>query len=191
MALRGEDTSAIRAEWEALSASVVRPRRGRLDADRPRLSRRRWPDELTEALDAFRDAIAAGAQNTADARILLVHAAHWAGDPAAVRAARDEAFADALAGIWIDAMRDLAEAGVHALEGRTSEAVASFTLAIRGFERNGALFDVARSQLDALILLPDEPTVRGWADDARERFERLRARPFLTRLEQALGTRVA
>jgi class 3 adenylate cyclase/tetratricopeptide (TPR) repeat protein len=190
MALRGEDTSAIRAEWDALRGSVADP-----DAAGWTLIDRgleaQMAGRLAEALDAFRDAIAEGAQNTADARILLVHAAHWDGDPVAVRAARDEAFTEVWAGIWIDAMRDLADAGVHAVEGRTSEAISAFTRAIHGFERNGALFDVARAQLDAIILLPDEPIVRAWADEARDRFERLGARPFLERLEQALAARVA
>jgi hypothetical protein len=46
---------------------------------------------------------------------------------------------------------------------------------------------VARVALDALILLPGEQGARGLAAEARPVFEKLRARPYLERLEAELA----
>lgn len=54
----------------------------------------------------------------------------------------------------------------------------------------GYLFDAALAQLSALYLLPDEPSIAGWADEARARFETVKAPPLLARLEEAVATRV-
>ena len=190
MMMRGEDASAIGAEREAMLGSVSDP-----DAASWTFITRGYAsllaDRATEATEAFRRGISLSAQNTVDARMGLVHAALWAADASAAREAREEAVAEGWAGVYIDAMRDLAAGGVSALEGRPNEATTSFVRAIRALGRNGSSFEVARAQLDALIVLPDEPAIRDWADEARGRFERLGARPFLARLEQALAARVA
>jgi hypothetical protein len=49
-------------------------------------------------------------------------------------------------------------------------------------------FTAARHSLEAIILLPDEPEVRAWADDARALFTELRAQPYLDRLDGALAS---
>ena len=52
----------------------------------------------------------------------------------------------------------------------------------------GEDFEQACTGLDFVLLVgPDEPSARAAADDARVIFERIRARPFLDRLDAAMA----
>ncbi len=87
-----------------------------------------------------------------------------------------------------EAHRRAEAAALAALEGRRAEALAAFResrASLQGMER---WFAAARASLEAIILLPDDPEVRSWADDARATFESLRARPYLDRLDEALAS---
>jgi hypothetical protein len=94
-------------------------------------------------------------------------------------------------GNGVEGLRLLAEAGVAALEGHTDDAVARFSGAIEKFTRGGSPMHVALTQLDALTLLPDEPSVAGWAVAARERFQTVKSPPLLKLLDAAIAERVA
>lgn len=73
--------------------------------------------------------------------------------------------------------------------GNRAEALIGFRDAVSRYRVLTAHFEVARAILDAIELMPDEPDVRGWADEARDIFERLRAAPYLERLEAAVTPR--
>ncbi len=129
-------------------------------------------------------------QSVWDVRFDLILAAHWARDVEVARKGLREAEAESDAGTFHHGVRALARAGVAALEGERNDALRDFRSAIAAFEKTGALFQVALTQLDALILLSDEPSIADWADQARERFETLKARPLLERLDEAVAARV-
>ena len=91
-------------------------------------------------------------------------------------------------GIFAEAVRLQFAAGLAALEGRRAEALAAFREARAAFERMEQRFAAAAASLDAVILLPDDPEVRSWADGARATFESVRARPYLEKLDEALAS---
>lgn len=90
-------------------------------------------------------------------------------------------------GGWTEGNRTWARAGLDALEGRTEEAVAGFRAAIAAYRQLELHWPEARAILDAIKLLPTELEVRDWAPDARAIFERLKARPYLAMLDEALA----
>jgi hypothetical protein len=79
-------------------------------------------------------------------------------------------------------------AALAALEGGRDQALEGFLLAQAEMRRLEQWFEFAASALDAISVLPDEPEVRSWALEARTIFERLQARPYLERLDAALGS---
>jgi tetratricopeptide (TPR) repeat protein len=189
MVWRGEDRTDVAAErssWsdsssdpDARAWSVVLPAVEDLVAGRPQA-----------AIDPFLEGMAMSSQSVWDVRFDLILAAHWARDVEVARKGLREAEAESDAGTFHHGVRALARGGVAALEGERNDALRDFRSAIAAFEKTGALFQVALTQLDALILLPGEPSIADWADQARERFETLKARPLLERLDEAVATRV-
>jgi hypothetical protein len=80
------------------------------------------------------------------------------------------------------------EAGLAALEGRRTEAVAGFRDAARRLGEAGLVFEVALNGLLSVRLLGrDDPDARGFAEEARRIFGRLGARPFIEQLDEALA----
>jgi hypothetical protein len=79
-------------------------------------------------------------------------------------------------------------AGIAALEGRAKEAQALYREALAGWRATHSVWDEALTGIDmALLLDPAEPEVVEVAASTREILERLRARPYLERLEAALA----
>ncbi len=82
-------------------------------------------------------------------------------------------------------------AGLAALEGRRSEAIAGYREALRGWRGLGLAFDEAMAALDMAILLA--PTEREMAEaaaaieSARETLARLGATPLLARLDAVMA----
>lgn len=115
-------------------------------------------------------------------------AALWAGDGAA---ARDDLAALAASGVHgpaIEADRRTVQAGIAALEGRPTDALALYREALRAWRDLGLAWDEALCGLDmALLLDPAEPEVRAATEAAREILVRLEAAPFLARLDDALA----
>ena len=82
--------------------------------------------------------------------------------------------------------RIAARAGIAALEGRTDEAIAGYREALTRYRSVGSEFEVARIGLDFVTLVgPDHPATREAAGGSRAIFERVRARPYLERLDAA------
>jgi class 3 adenylate cyclase/predicted ATPase len=142
-----------------------------------------------EAIESFRRAIAMFAQGGSEARFQFALAAHWLRDPEAARAAVREAEQEEYAGGIVDGIQQLARAGWAALDGRQAEALGAFRTSVEAFTRIGANFLAALVQLDAMLLLPEERSIDGWADEARERFEIVKSPPLLERLDEALAAR--
>jgi len=79
-------------------------------------------------------------------------------------------------------------AGIAALEGRPTEAIALYRDALRSWRDLGLAWDEALAGVDmALLLDPTDPWVRANAEAAREILVRLEAAPFIARLDAALA----
>ncbi|MHB8460875.1 MAG: ATP-binding protein [Candidatus Limnocylindrales bacterium] len=88
-------------------------------------------------------------------------------------------------GLDVDAARVAARAGVAALEGRVDDAIGDFRHAMSQLRLINAEFNLARLTLDFVMLLGDHPATREAAAEARAIFERVKARPYLERLDAA------
>jgi len=182
---RGEDATEAISELESLFAEVGDPAAGMGLA----LDRASWAAVQGRFAEAF-DEFMRGADIFPPYESLVVpqamRAALWAGDAtrAATAVARMEA--SPFTGRLSTASLTWARAGLAALEGERSPAVAAFEDALERLRSLSQEFEVALVILDAIRLLPGEPEVRGWADEARATFERLRAKPSLERLDAAL-----
>jgi tetratricopeptide (TPR) repeat protein len=119
---------------------------------------------------------------------LAARADLWGDDAAGARGLLDQLLELPQRGAALDADRTSLRAGVAALEGRSAEALALYRDALRSWRDLGLAWDEALTAIDMATLLdPSEPEVRAAADSAREILTRLGARPFLARLEAALG----
>jgi hypothetical protein len=124
-------------------------------------------------------------------RMLLVLASHWSGQLDLARAALREVEVAPFYGRFTEATLALARAGVAALEGRTTDSLAAARSAVAELSAHGFRFYAALAQLDALILLPGEPGLSTWADEARERFAIVKSPVLLVRLAEALAVNPA
>ncbi len=119
---------------------------------------------------------------------LAARAALWAGDAATAGdlIARIEPAVTRGVAITLDHLT--LRAGIAALEGRRTDAIAGYREALRGWRQLGLAFDEAMAALDMAILLV--PTEREMAEAhtvieaARETLTRLGATPFLARLDE-------
>ncbi|MGA2805408.1 MAG: adenylate/guanylate cyclase domain-containing protein [Acidimicrobiales bacterium] len=81
-----------------------------------------------------------------------------------------------------------AEAGLAALEGRAEEAAEAYRGAIEAWRALDCTLDLALCELDLVLLLgPDHPDATA-AKEARDIFTQLGAKPFLERLNLAVGS---
>jgi tetratricopeptide (TPR) repeat protein len=114
-------------------------------------------------------------------------AALWDRDAEAVRADLAELDTSGVHGPALEADRTTIRAGIAALEGRTTDALALYREALRAWRDLGLAWDEALCAVDMVIVLdPAEPVVRAAAEAARETLGRLGAKPFLERLEAAV-----
>jgi class 3 adenylate cyclase/tetratricopeptide (TPR) repeat protein len=112
----------------------------------------------------------------------------WSGDQ--VRATQVLGRLNSMPQIGTDvaATRVAGQAGIAALEGRADDAVRGFQEAISLMRSLGADLNVARLSLDLIRLVgPDRPATREAAVEARAIFERVKARPYLERLDADLA----
>jgi class 3 adenylate cyclase len=119
---------------------------------------------------------------------LAARAALWAGDLASAHASMDQLGQTVFRGQALAMDKAAIEAGIAALEGRTSEALAQYRETIRGWRALGLAWDEALTVVDMVAFLgPADAEVRAAADWALATLERLGAQPYLGRLESALA----
>jgi class 3 adenylate cyclase len=120
---------------------------------------------------------------------LLVRSALWAGDAPGATTALALMDASGSLGAALAADRLAARAGIDTLEGRCPAALVGYREALRAYRKLGLAFDEAAAAVDMAILLPsperDAADVATAIEAARDTLERLRARPFLARLDAA------
>ncbi len=115
-------------------------------------------------------------------------AALWAGDAAGAREDLAGFDASGVHGPVAEIQRTGIRAGLAALEGRPADALTLYRQASRGWRDVGYGWLEALIAIDMATLLdPAEPEVQAAATAGRETLTRLRARPFLARLDAALG----
>ena len=116
----------------------------------------------------------------------------WGRDLARAHEVADRLDAERSTGIQIATARLAARAGIAAIEGRIDEAILGYREAISRSRASGADFVVATISLDFVHLVgSDHPATRDAAAEARPIFERVRARPYLERLDAATARPVA
>jgi ATP/maltotriose-dependent transcriptional regulator MalT len=93
-----------------------------------------------------------------------------------------------LHGTWLEHNQRALEAGVAALDGGADEAAAVYSESVAGLRALGCPFDQALAQLDFVIVAgPAHPEAPAAAAEARAVFDRLGARPFTDRLDEAVA----
>jgi tetratricopeptide (TPR) repeat protein len=187
--LRGEDASADIEAAAALRGPITDPQYESYE----RLARAWMAFAAGDLAGARAEAERAAAVTSYFAPLglpLAARAALWAGDVADARRLVGQLRTTPFWGLALDADRAAMEAGVAALDGRSSEALAGYREALRAYRQLGLAFEEAAAAVDMATLLPsperDAPDVVAAVAAARETLDRLRARPFLARLDSAV-----
>ena len=116
------------------------------------------------------------------------HAAVMAGDARAARSVIEQLDAIGTRGRAVDADRAAVKAGIAALDGDESAAVAGYRTAITAWRELGMPFDEALGILSAVTRLGTS-TPAEWIETARATFGRLEAAPLLALLDAAVEAR--
>lgn len=183
---RGESTDAELATLEAMSTQVS-DHYAAAAAHSLRGSRAFDRGDYAEAVDESLLAT----EDVELARYFLedaLRAAVWGHDLARAREVAERLDADRSTGTAMAASRLAARAGVAALEGRLDEAIAGYREAMSLLRSIGADFPLASLALDFVqVVGGSHPAAREAAAEARPIFERIKARPYLERLDAALA----
>jgi hypothetical protein len=143
---------------------------------------------LTDARDAWGRVAETSLANFPEATGGRARAALWLGDVAGARADLATLDESGVHGSAIETERATIRAGIAALDGRSTDAMALYRDALREWRDLGLVWDEALCGLDMATLLdPADPEVRAAADAAREILVRLEAAPFLARLDAAMA----
>jgi tetratricopeptide (TPR) repeat protein len=210
--LEGRDLTGFHAAGVAFSAAMLAALRGdvegafhRLDEVASRMesdmvAERTWHLRVLSVVKlaggdlegAFRDAMAAvepdpTGMNAPFAAWGAARAAIWLRDGDKLREALRAMIP--LRGRWTDACRRSAEAGLAALEGRTSEAAVEYDRALEAWAAMDLPLDFAQTAVDAATVLPEAAQPSDAIERARQILTSLGARPLLDRLSS--GQRVA
>ena len=148
---------------------------------------------LGKPVEAYRDAKAVWDLHPQDPEIpasAMLRAAIRSADPELIRAAADVMGELPASGRYTAINRIHADAAMAAIEGRLADSVAGFTASFDDCEEIGQMYERASLAIDALILLPDNPTIRAHATEVRPLLEELGAKSELANLDRALGESV-
>ena len=186
-AARGEPTVTDRAQVDALLEGRSDPVAGVM-----RAWCRYWEafpaGRLDEARALCHGAAAESGQVAGGTARWAARVALWMRDAEGAQADLDTADALGGHGRAMKADRLSIRAGIAALEGRPAEALSLYREALRAWRDLGLAWDEALTGIDMATLLdPAEPEVRTAAEAAREILARLRAGPFLERLDAAMA----
>ena len=186
---RGEPTAEWMADLEAIPTSGADPvKEGTLAWTRAAIAfaNGRFDVARTEA-HRFAGIFSQGA---AEGFLWAARCALLSNDAEAAR--QDLALVDGITrrGRAIDADRTTIRAGLAARDGQPQEALAIYRAAMNVWRDLGLVWDEALCAIDMASLLgPGEPEVVAAAERARETLVRLRATPFVERLDAAMAAR--
>ena len=122
-----------------------------------------------------------------DSRLLAAHAALWSGDIAGAAAELSALDASGFRIPAVEARRVVIRAGLAASEGNRAAALQLYRDALNRWRDLQWVFDEALTGIDMATLLdPADAEVRAAAATSREIFVRLRAFPFVRRLDAAM-----
>ncbi len=186
-AWQGQDVDALVQELEGVARDASDPY-SRYSAAVTRADLRLAHDDLAAAAEDYRRGAALSAGNAPNVLALAARAALLQRDAAG--AAADLAALDATGahGPWTESRRISIQAGLAALDERPAEALVLYVDALRRFRDLGVALDEALTAIEMATLLdPALPEVRAAADAAHAILDRLRARPFLERLDGAMS----
>jgi class 3 adenylate cyclase/tetratricopeptide (TPR) repeat protein len=192
-ALRGEDVSAGVAELEALSAAQsdgAGPGYGTITTFA--LDTRGYVafaiGDLPAARAAWLEEMKADPSLRATLLPVTARACLWSGDVETARRDLAELRGLQLHGRVVDAHLAAGEAAVLAADGRIAEALTAFAAVRAEWHAIGQVFELALVDLDMAVLMDrTQPGVADAAQEAREIFAGLGARPFLERLDATSG----
>jgi len=185
--LRGDPYSAELAEFDRLMVGVTE-----VNLQQSRLELLAWKALVvggpSEARSLFREQAAISTLNAPSAFALAGVAAIWGRDLSGARADLASLTGLGVHGPLIGARLNGLEAGIAALEGRTTEALQRFRDTLQGFRELGDVLEEVLTQIAIVTLLdPSEPDARAAASGARETLTRLGSGPLLARLAAASG----
>ncbi|MEX2546994.1 MAG: adenylate/guanylate cyclase domain-containing protein [Chloroflexota bacterium] len=185
---RGESISEGLAEMERLGKDMSGP--WHVFVADPEGNAAMVSGDLKKARDAFVEIGEADAGQAPEYFYRAARAALWdrkAKDAAQLLARFEE---NAAYGPIADARRATLQAGTAALDGRVAEALALYRDALRDWRITHAVWDEALTGIDmAMLLDPADPEVAAVVTSTRAILERLGAKPYLDRLDAAVGSR--
>jgi len=186
-ASRGDDVSGLLAEIDRMSAqapdfefeNAVRDMRANLAMA---------TGDLSAAADYWRQMAVVEPQLGPWASYQAARPALWEGKLDDVRTQIHATEQSGLHGPVADARLHTMRGGAAALEGRARDAVVLYQQALDAWRALGAVWDEALTGLDVVTVLdPELREVQKIAQSTRAILERLRARPYLERLDAQLG----
>jgi class 3 adenylate cyclase/tetratricopeptide (TPR) repeat protein len=185
-ACRGEDVTAELAELQRLigddwtdSTAAVDDAIGNAAMASGRLG---------DASAAWRHLADQDAINAVEFRYRAARPALWEGDLAGAQADLAALDATGVHGTVVELRRKTIRAGLAAREGRPAEALLLYREVLRGWRDVGLSWDEALTGIDMATLLdPSDPEVRTAAESTRAILVRLGAKPFLERMDAAMG----
>jgi tetratricopeptide (TPR) repeat protein len=143
--------------------------------------------DLGKARDAFA-AIFETDPGNSEYALRTARPALWAGDAADATTQLKRLEESGAYGPVADARLATVRAGLAALAGRTTEALALYRDALRNWRETHSVWDEALTGVDmAQLLDPAEPEVAAAVKSTRAILERLGARPYIERLDAAAG----
>jgi len=185
-ASRGEDVGEQLAELRRLLDED--PLRVTADVDDAVGNAAMADGRLPDARNAWRHLADQDAINATEFNYRAARPALWDGDIEAARSDLAALDATGVHGSVIELRRMTVRAGLAALEGRSADALAQYREAMRGWHDVGLAWDEALTGIDMATLLdPSEPEVRAAAEATRQILVRVGAKPYIARLDAAMG----
>ncbi len=182
-AYRGGDVAEMLAELESLLIDETDPQ-NRADLRRAQASVALMNGDLSRAFDLSIEAASSSWVNGPAPIAWAGRAATWAGDVSRVRSSLERHVASAQHGPALELERITMRAAIAGLEGRTSEAVALYRDAFRGWRELGCRFDFALAAIDAATVLGvGEAEIDAAATESSDFLTSVGATPFLARLD--------
>ena len=184
----GDDISELMAELERSSAEMSGALWRAFIAD-PSANAALARGDFAKARDEFKLLFESDSGQIPEYSYRAASAAIWAGDFDGAREFVKLSESTGGTGAVVEGRRASLKASMAALDGRTAEALGLYREALRNWRTAGGVWDEALTGLTmAQLLDPAEPEVAAAIDSTREILQRLKAKPYLERLDALLAT---